>query len=141
MRDAVRMIATAFAVTVMARACEAVVAVPGTDQTLSFDQMAQLMTLAVGTALVGFAAYRIAGKLVGSPGVLGLGSVARVAAVAGSGVGLVGGGAIAAGGAVAGTAAAKGGRGAAAAGVATGSGGLGRVAVSSGTGSPFGSTS
>ena len=56
------------------RACEAVVAVPGTDQTLSFDQMAQLMTLAVGTAMVGFAAYRIAGQLVGSPGVLGIGA-------------------------------------------------------------------
>jgi len=136
-RDAVRVIATAFAVTVMAEACEAVVVVPGTDQTLSFNQMAQLMTLAVGTAMVGFAAYRIAGRMVGSPGVLGLGSVARVGVVAGGAAGMAGGGAIAAGEAVAGAAGAKGGRGGAAAGVASGSGGFGRVGVAS-SGSPFG---
>ena len=135
-RDAVRVIATAFAVTVMAEACEAVVVVPGTDQTLSFSQMAQLMTLAVGTAMVGFAEYRIAGRMVGTraprAGIRGV-RRGRRRWCGGHGrgrrdrrrQGRRGG------------RRAKGGRGAAAAGVASGSGGFGRVGVAS-SGSPFG---
>src|SRR5690349_9361667 len=137
-RGAVRVIATGAAVGIMARACAAVVAVPGTDQVLSWAQMAQLMTLAVGTAMVGFVAYRLAGQVVGSPGVLGMGSVAGVGSAAAVGVG----GAAAAGrmaGAAVGMAA---GAPAALAGMAGrfggGGGGAGSVGTAS-AGSPFSS--
>jgi type IV secretion system protein TrbL len=81
---------------VMASAVTAVIAVPGSDVPLTYEQMVTLLGVALLTALVGFCCNGLARDLVsGSPGSLGWGSVVRtggtVGAVASIGGGVAGG--------------------------------------------------
>ena len=71
----------------MARAVATVTAVPGTDQVLTFSEMGQLLVLSFATAGIGLVAYRMAGRIVGAPGVLGFSTFARVGSLAADGVG------------------------------------------------------
>ena len=101
-RGAVRFIATGAIVSIMARAVATVTAVPGTDQVLTFSEMGQLLVLSFATAGIGLVAYRMAGRIVGAPGVLGFSTFARVGSLAANGVGAVGGRVVAASGALGG---------------------------------------
>src|SRR4051812_8260989 len=95
-RGAVRFIATGAIVSIMARAVATVTAVPGTDQVLTFSEMGQLLVLSFATAGIGLVAYRMAGRIVGAPGVLGFSTFARVGGMAAAGIDRVGGGVVAA---------------------------------------------
>lgn len=127
-RGALRVVATGTVAAVMARAVATVVAVRGTDEVLSFAEMGELVTLSVATAVVCFAARRIADGMVGSPGVLGLASAGRVGSFASAATGKVGG--------VVSAASAKGGRGAAAGAVLARSGGTGSAFPTSSSAAP-----
>src|SRR3954468_13824918 len=90
-RGAIRFVATGALVAIMARSVATVTAVPGTDQVLTMNEVGQILLLSLATAAIGLAAYRMAGRIVGAPGVLGPASFARIGTMAAAGTSLVGG--------------------------------------------------